>query len=202
MTRRAVGAWLCVMIGSSTTAARAQDVVVQPPSTPPPSAPEPAPPAALPPPPAEPPSADEREARNALYVEALGPALFYSVNYERAIADFALRIGVGAFSSGDSSWLGVPVTLSYIGIGSKKHIFEAGAGVSIQYFSGGSDTLNFNAGAGSAQVLGTVILGYRLQPPKGGFMLRAGVAPLFGQGSGSGFVFIPWPYLSFGAAFR
>jgi hypothetical protein len=192
---------LCVAIGSYATAAKAQDVVVQPPAAPPQTAPEPAaPPPPLPPPP--PPAPEEREAQNALYVEALGPALYYSVNYERDVGDVAVRVGAGAFSSGGSSWLGVPITLSYIGIGSKKHIFEAGAGVSIQYASGGSDALNLNVTPNSAQILGTVILGYRLQPPRGGFMLRAGVSPVFGQGSPTGFTFIPWPYVSFGATFR
>ena len=44
---------------------------------------------------------------------------------------------------------------------------------------------------------GHLNLGYRLQPPQGGFMLRTGISPLIGQGLG----FLPWPYIGLGATF-
>jgi len=162
-----------------------------PPGPPPP--PPPGPPPAPPPPPPEP---TEREAPNAFYVEGGGPAIFYSVNYERAISDVAIRVGAGYYASGGTSWLGVPITVSYLGIGSKKHMFEIGAGVAIHHFSDGADSLSLNSGGDETFVLGTVILGYRLEPPKGGFMLRAGLAPVF-----NGSAFIPWPYVGLGASF-
>ena len=60
-------------------------------------------PAATPPPEAAPaatpPSdADERTAKNAIYIEGLGPGLFYSLNYERAFSDVSARIGFKATS--------------------------------------------------------------------------------------------------------
>jgi hypothetical protein len=197
--RRAACAFFWMALGSWAQPAIAQNVVVEPPP-PPPQAPPP-PPAAPPPPPGPPPSttppSEEREAENALYVEALGAALFYSVNYERLFGDFSLRAGIGAFATNGSTWLGIPVMVNFLGIGSKKHIFEVGAGVSIQYLNDSSGVLGFNSSPGTPQVLGVATLGYRLQPPKGGFMFRAGVAPLFGAGA-----FIPWPYLAIGASFR
>jgi hypothetical protein len=186
---------LSIALGSWAQTANAQDVVVEAPPPPPPqAAPPPGPP---PPPPSAAPPGDERAALNALYVEFLGAGLFYSLNYERIFGDFSARVGVGAFSSGGTTWVGIPVTVNFLGIGTKRHIFEVGAGVSIQYFNTGSDTLNVSASAGVPQVLGTVVLGYRLQPPNGGFMFRAGVSPLFGEGG-----FIPWPYIALGASFR
>ena len=46
----------------------------------------------------EPADKDERTANNALYVELLGAGLFYSINYDRRIGDFALRGGLMYFS--------------------------------------------------------------------------------------------------------
>jgi hypothetical protein len=168
--------------------------VTGPPAAPPPPPPEPPPPP--PPPPSPPPEPAEREAPNAFYIEGLGPALIYSANYERAINDVAIRVGAGYYASGGSSWLGVPITISYLGIGSKKHMFEIGAGVSIQHVSDGSNIVSLNTNATDTFVVGTVILGYRLEPPKGGFLLRAGLSPVF-----NGSAFIPLPYLALGAAF-
>jgi hypothetical protein len=170
-----------------------QNTAPAPPATssPPPAAPaEAAPPA--PPPPAEP---SERLAPNAAYVEALGASLFYSLNIDHAWGDVSGRVGIGAFSTGGTTWIGVPITISYLGIGSKKHMFEIGGGVSIQYFNTTTSQLIVSS-TGAAVVLGTVIVGYRLQPPKGGFVLRAGFSPLFGAGG-----FIPWPHFAIGAAF-
>jgi hypothetical protein len=44
--------------------------------------------------------------------------------------------------------------------------------------------------------LGHTVIGYRLQPPDGGFMLRTGLSPVFGKG-----VVLPWPYIALGGTF-
>ena len=150
------------------------------------------------------PAPTERTANNALYIEGLGPGWLYSMNFEHDFGDLAPRVGIsylsvgGSSSSGEShaSLVTVPLTLSYLGIGSKKHMFEVGAGATVIHASAGFDSLGSSGSASTTFLMGDLILGYRLQPPAGGFMLRAGLSPIFGHG-----VFFPWPYLSLGAAF-
>jgi hypothetical protein len=183
-----------------------------------PAGPPPAPPAYGPPPPGyyppppgayyppPPPQNVERTAFNGLYVEGLGPGLFYSFNYDRVISDIAFRVGIGYLSvsvtapNGDNSHayiLTVPIDVNYIGIGSKKHIFEIGGGATIVSVGAGFNSLNVDSQSGSATtVLGHLNIGYRLQPPQGGFMLRTGLSPIIGSGG-----FLPWPYIALGATF-
>lgn len=155
----------------------------------------------------------EREANNSIYVEGLGPGLLYSVNYERILGDFALRGGFGYVSLGASvndgmgsggssraSLITVPLTATYIGIGSKKHIFELGGGITVVHVGAGVDTFatdeSKSASASATEFLGHFVFGYRLQPPEGGFMLRTGISPIFGGG-----VVIPLPYIALGGTF-
>jgi hypothetical protein len=156
------------------------------------------------PPPREP---TVRTAENGIYVEGLGPGLFYSLNYDRTFGDVAARVGISYVSlsvsdaSGQSSahayFLGIPVTVSYIGVGSKRHMFEMGAGVTFWNVGAGFNSFGADSQSSSTTfVLGTAILGYRLQPPDGGFMLRTGVSPIIGKG-----IFLPWPYIALGATF-
>ncbi len=170
-------------------------------------------------PPPPPPEPTTRTANNALYVEGLGQGLFYSINYDRAFGDFAARVGLGYISFTDhsssftdcsssstsctstpvsttASFLTIPLSVSYLGIGSKKHIFEVGAGMTILHVSADASGLfvDNNGKGSSTTVLGDIILGYRLQPPNGGFFLRAGLSPLISR-----YGFWPWPYLGIGA---
>ena len=159
------------------------------------------------PPPAAP-KETERTANNALYIEGLGPALLYSINYDRAFSEFAVRVGLEYFSIGatnadgssaSAAFLAVPVTVSYLGIGSLKHMFEVGAGGALLYFGGSVNTLGNKTSGSAVAGIGTVILGYRYQPPDGGFFLRAGLSPLLSTAGGVNF--LPWPYLGLGATF-
>ncbi len=140
---------------------------------------------------------ESRKAENALYVELLGPGLLYSVNYNRAFGDVAARVGVGYLSSGGGTFLAIPLTISYLGLGSKRHMFELGAGVTIYYVNADSGMFYAgSSGASAATVVATGILGYRFQPPNGGFSLRVGLSPLISQNG-----FLPWPHLGLGATF-
>ncbi len=205
MSPRAVGAIVCLSALALTHHAWAQSSPPPEPAQPlpplPPASsaplaqPEPEPAATQAAEPRSPVEPGERAAPNAIYVEGMGPAIFYSLNIEHDFGDAAGRIGVGGLSTGGSTWVAVPITLSYIGFGSKKNIFEIGAGAVIQYFNSNTTTLTFTSN-GSPYVLGTIIFGYRFQPPKGGFLLRAGFSPIFGAGG-----FIPWPHFALGAAF-
>ena len=80
-----------------------------------------------------------READNSLYLELGGSGAVYSLNYERFVHDdVSLRVGFGYVSlkganidggtvTADVSMLTIPVTASYLGIGSGNHRLELGA---------------------------------------------------------------------------
>ena len=174
----------------------------------------PAPPTVAGPNPYGPPLAEtERTANTSIYAEGLGPAFLYSLNVDRIVGDFALRVGFSYLSltvsstssSGTSTDTGslllVPITVSYLGIGSKKNMLELGAGATIIHVHAGATLFGFNSGTSSASASETTatavaLIGYRLQPPDGGFMMRVGLSPIFG----SGFV-IALPYIALGGAF-
>lgn len=131
-------------------------------------------------------------AKNTLYLELLGPGLIYSINYERGIADFNLRIGLGGASWGGSGYLQVPIGFNYIGLGNDVHHLELGATANI--------TSVFYPGETVMAVTFSPIIGYRRQPVGGGFNFRAGLSPII-AGAGEGVTaigFLPWPYVSFG----
>jgi len=177
-----------------------------PPSAPPGYAPPPygAPPPGYYPPP--PPESQERTALNGLYFEFLGPAILYSINYDRVISDFALRVGFGyvSLSASTSSaqahayFATFPFDVNYIGIGSKKHMFEIGGGATVLLVGQGASLVGVDSNDSASQtaVYGHLNIGYRLQPPHGGFMLRTGISPLIGSGG-----FLPWPYVALGGTF-
>jgi len=157
---------------------------------------------------------EERTANNVLYLEGLGPGLFYSINYERCFGDFSGRIGFGYVglkasatagstgSSASASFLVVPIMVNYLGIGSKRNMLELGAGVSVIHMGAGASTFTSDSSssgsASSTIVLGAVAAGYRFQPVDGGFVFRVGVAPLIG---GNSLPVLPWPYLALGGTF-
>jgi len=182
---------------------------------PPPGGYPPPPPGGYPPPPPGyygPQAPVERTANNSIYVEGLGPGILYSINYDRNFDDFVGRIGfsyIGLSASSNSSsggseahasWITVPLTLTYVGIGSKKNMLELGAGVTVVHVGAGASTFattNAKSESDSETLLfGDLIVGYRLQPLDGGFMLRTGLSPIFGHG-----IFVPLPYLALGGTF-
>jgi hypothetical protein len=153
-----------------------------------------------------------REAKNALYVDLLGPGLLYSLNYDREIIpDLSARIGISYMSLGASSgdgsasvsfsYLAVPITASYLGIGSQNNCLELGGGPVIMNFKGSglvkSNDESVSAGASVTTLALTGMAGYRHQPADGGFVFRIGVSPMMVLGAN----FVPWGYLSLGAAF-
>lgn len=150
-----------------------------------------------------------KTAANALYVEALGNAGMYSLNYERLfLRQVALRVGfsfvtMGASaSSGGStvssrvSLLMIPVMANYIGIGNERHHLELGGGIVLANVSGSSTSGTASVSGSGFGVLGTVTTGYRYQPLSGGFLFRAGFTPFFGRGG-----FQAWGGFSLGGAF-
>jgi hypothetical protein len=161
----------------------------------------------------------ERTAHDAVYLEGLGPGLLYSVNIERSFGDFAPRIGFGyvslsvsaggvdangqpVTSTASASFYTIPITLSYLGIGSKKHMLELGAGATIMHAGAGVSTIDASssqtANGGITTVLPVAIVGYRYQPPQGGFFFKGGISPII---AGSTAV-LPWPYIALGGTFN
>jgi hypothetical protein len=159
-------------------------------------------------------AADEREAKNAIYVDLLGPGLFYSINYDRMVTDdLSARIGFSYLSFGASATTGsetttgeftyyaIPLTVSYLGVGSESNMLELGGGPVLMHIEGKGivETEDDNGVVGgSATVLAlTGMVGYRHQPADGGFVFRVGASPMMVFGAGV----LPWGYLSLGAAF-
>ncbi|HVZ33121.1 MAG TPA: hypothetical protein VG963_11895 [Polyangiaceae bacterium] len=155
-----------------------------------------------------------REAKNAIYLDLLGPGLLYSINYDREILDdVSVRIGFSYFSygvsvsagnaseSGKFSYLSIPITASYLGVGSENNMLEVGGGGMIMNFKGNgllkADDTSASASGSITTFAMTGIVGYRHQPSDGGFVFRVGASPVVTFGYGV----IPWGYLSLGAAF-
>lgn len=155
-----------------------------------------------------------RTSTNAVYADLLGEGMLYSVNYERIFLDsVALRVGAsylpfsfvttsGASVDAESyHLLTFPVTLSWVGLYSGKHGLEVGGGATMISTIGTPPSGSI--AADGDQVLGTIHVGYRIQPPDSGFLFRVGALGMFGRSTVSSpqFIIVPSIYLSFGYAF-
>lgn len=140
-----------------------------------------------------------RKANNLVYLEALGPGLFYSVNYERMFDNLSARVGIGYFSHIESeervSFLTIPITASYLGIRSNQHIFEMGAGATVVHATAGASTFVETGTSSLTTLLPTVLAGYRYQLDPG-FVLKVGGSAMFNRSK-----VLPWPYLAAGGTF-
>lgn len=163
-----------------------------------------------------------KRAENSIHAEGLGAGLVYSINYERLVLeDLGVRAGISYMSFGGtvsdgtstvaeakSTFMTFPVEVSYLGIGSAHHIFEVGGGLSLLYASGSASGVGYSSSGSGMGVLPNLLMGYRLHPVDGaGFQLRVGMMVFIGKGLGFDVTdpgkigYLPWPYLSLGAAF-
>jgi hypothetical protein len=149
----------------------------------------------------------QRDANNFIYLELGGNGAIYSLNYERFVHDeVSLRLGFGYVSLQGAidggtvttgiALLTVPVTVSYLGIGSGSHRLELGGGAVFADISGESSSDGARAFGSASGVVGTAIAGYRYARTRGGFTFRAAFTPLFGEGG-----FQPWAGMAFGLGF-
>jgi hypothetical protein len=125
--------------------------------------------------------------RSAIYLEGLGPGLLYSINYDHRITEHvSLRAGFSTWSiyfplveNSDFSFTGFPLIVSYLTGDGSSH-FELGIGLVPATISVGDQSGFFGTGekASATIVLGTATIGYRIQPPDGGFLLRLCLTPL------------------------
>ena len=159
----------------------------------------------------------DRTANNSFFLEAGGPGLLYSLNYERAVEnDFGLRIGFsytsfsasassgGSSGSASATFITVPVIASYLGLGSGNNMLELGLGGTMIYASGAASGTGISASGSGTTALATAIIGYRRQPIDGGFQFRIGLEALAGKGlalsnpNPDSFGVLPWLYMSLG----
>lgn len=136
-------------------------------------------------------------APQAVYAELWGKGLLFTANYDRRFSKrvdgLGFSVGAGYIKIDDVSLFSLPIGLNYL-LGKNGKYFEVGAGAT--YFSATIDDIGDASDHGST-VMGTMTLGYRSQPIKGGFMFRAGINPIIFRDN-----FIPYyPYVSFGYSF-
>jgi hypothetical protein len=144
----------------------------------------------------EPTEVVEREAKNSIWGELGGPAK-RGLYYERTFGDFGARVGFnyGKFR-GSGDFLAVPLIVSYLGIGSPTHMLEVGAGGALGYATGDAEIFGVDGEGSGYGGWGTAVIGYRRQPPDGGFNFRLGTAPVITVDG-----FVPTIYLSLGGTF-
>jgi hypothetical protein len=125
---------------------------------------------------------------SAIYVEALGQGILYSVNYDyRLTTHIGLRAGFTSwsipilfFAVGELKFTGFPIMVNYLSGEGTSHL-ELGIGLipSIISFQGREIFFGNEINGEGSIVLGTATLGYRSQPLDGGFVFRIGLMPLF-----------------------
>jgi hypothetical protein len=131
----------------------------------------------------------EEAPNNAIYFEAGGPGLLYSINFERMITDdFSIRLGYSSWgfsllASSSGSFTGIPIMINNLmGDGNSK--FEFGAG--IEFINASTTTSFFGLTPSTTNTVSTsagiATLGYRYQPRGGGIHFRAVCNPIFGSG--------------------
>ena len=112
-----------------------------------------------------------------VYLEALGPGLLYSINYDQRFFKrengLGIRIGASRYKGEEGENRStVPVQINYL-FGQVGRYFEVGAGTT---YGGGKDISNPTTG----DFIGTATIGYRRQPYQTkGLTWRLALTPLF-----------------------
>jgi hypothetical protein len=149
----------------------------------------------------------------AVFGEILGRAGDFSLNYDRRFLKRAISkrdngwgfcIGIGLINhwnspDDDQDYLAVPVSVNYLA-GKKGEYLELGAGFT--YFNGtqkngNGGIVNNSYSIGGNSVVGTLLIGYRIQPVNRGFMFRFGISPFILKNGIQPY----YPYISFGYNF-
>lgn len=128
-----------------------------------------------------------RYSSNCVYLEAGGPGILYSIDYERRFTEsVSARIGFshwslptfGGFFSGEFTLTAIPIMANYL-FGSNGNYLELGMGPVICNIGFAGQALFFgNSLSGqSTKVIGAASICYRCQP-ENGVMFRIGLTPL------------------------
>lgn len=132
-------------------------------------------------------------ARNAVYLEAMGPGLLYSVNYERALSEHVVaRIGGSTWDDTNLAYDAAFATLVRpLGRGTGR--WELGAGAGLLHLR---KFLFLETTSPETNLYGILLTGYAIRPAKSGLFFRVAFTPVFtSEGIG------PWGGLSLGLAF-
>ena len=151
-----------------------------------------------------------------IYFEAGGPGVLYSINYDVRFSKtqngVGIRAGISYFPRNQNeNLITVPVIVNYLA-GKKGHYLELGAGATFFHFNAIEDIFFYSDNSesnphsvdyvpklhGQTGIIGSLNVGYRYQPLKGGFTFRAGGGPMATSKKQYPF----WPYMSFGYAFK
>ena len=140
--------------------------------------------------------------QNAVYFEALGQGILYSINFDHRFSEnIAVRAGFSSFNVdivlSDFTITTIPLMLEFLSGHGSSH-FEFGVGIVPIHGSSSENFLGLgsNQATGKWVVVGTMTVGYRYQPPGEGFLFRIGVTPLLASDP------IPlWGGISLGYAF-
>jgi hypothetical protein len=156
-------------------------------------------------------TASAAPAPNALFFEALGNGLVYSLSYERFLSDWdrypiGLRAGASFFTykisdaagSGNLTLATFPVIASYY-LGPPRHKLQLGLGATILWISASSDSTGtkYEGSDTGLGIAATGVVGYRYLPPRGGLVFGAAFTPLLRASKG----LLPWGGLSLGYSF-
>ena len=122
--------------------------------------------------------------RHNAYLEILGNANRYSMNYERTLTEHhRLRFGLGIWTGGETTAiteteLMLPMMYNVLLLPGP-HYLEVGAGVLLGVVnrdeSSGTNNFSFWSGTGT--------VGYRFQPAELQWIVRAGFTPIYGFGN-------------------
>ena len=134
-----------------------------------------------------------RDSHNAIYVEAFGAGILYSVNYERFVSkDFTFRIGFSLFPTNSnsgkdqSSLIFVPLIANFL-LGEGNSKLEIGAGITYLVDNAESSGDISQASTTTQSSSGVVFvgsIGYRYQPSDGGLHFRLVATPLLSPYTG------------------
>lgn len=147
----------------------------------------------------------------AVFTEIYGAGVnLASINFDsrfkKAHGGLGWRAGISYSNLSDVSLLTIPVGLNYL-LGKNGKYFEVGVGATAMF----SSTIRLNLFSSSSSdsyekgkkshITGTLTLGYRSQPVKGGFLFGVGITPIFGSADGEIYFFPLIPYVKLGYTF-
>ena len=116
-----------------------------------------------------------------VYLEILGPGIFYSLNYDGRLGKvengIGVRVGVSGAGGNGGGYFALPVQLNYL-LGNNGQYLELGAGAT--YVSAGVDLFDSNESAST--VAATATIGFRKQPfGKKGITWRLAFTPFIAE---------------------
>ncbi len=146
-----------------------------------------------------------QKAAKSLYFEAGSPgvaSINYDMRFNKKDDGLGFRAGFGGVAIDGDGLLAIPIGLNYLVGKDKKNYFEIGTGLTIlttftrQYLYYGNGNSDYKTQK-EDDSFGHIYMGYRYQPKNGGFLFRAGIAPVFSKT-----LFFPFvPSISFGYKF-